>query len=126
MKDIVLNLVYELVDEIKSKEEYTRLLELKKVMDSDPYIIKLLDDFKNSKKKFEEVSKYGKFHPDLKKVQLELSEIKTQVYTNKTIMEYKRLEKELQKILDNTSREIAESVSPTIKHPNDIGLINKH
>lgn len=126
MKDIVLNLVYELVDEIKSKEEYIRLMELKKVMDSDPYILKLLDRFKKSKIKFEEVSKYGKYHPDLKKAQLELAQIKTEVFTNKTIMEYKKLERELQKLLDATSKEIAQSVSPNIKHPNEMGLINKH
>jgi len=126
MKDKVLNLVYDLVDEIKSKEEYIRLLELKKIMDNDPYIIDLLDTFNKSKIKFEEVSKYGKYHPDLKKVQLELAEIKTEVFTNNVIMEYKKLEKELQKILDDTSREIAQGVSPNIKHPNEMGLINKH
>ena len=38
----------------------------------------------------------------------------------------KKLEKELQKILDDTSREIAQGVSPNIKHPNEMGLINKH
>jgi len=34
MKDKVLNLVYDLVDEIKSKEEYIRLLELKKIIET--------------------------------------------------------------------------------------------
>jgi cell fate (sporulation/competence/biofilm development) regulator YlbF (YheA/YmcA/DUF963 family) len=126
MKDIVLNLVYDLVDEIKSKEEYIELLELKKVMDSDPYIIDLLDRFNKSKNKFEEVSKYGKYHPDLKQVQLDLAEVKTEVFTNKIIQKYKKMEKELQKILDEASRQIAQGVSPNIKHPNDMGLINKH
>ena len=126
MKDTVLNIVYDLVDEIKSKEEYKRLLELKKIMDNDPYIIELIEKFNKSKIKFEEVSKYGKYHPDLKKVQLELAEIKTEVFTNKVILEYKKLEKDLQKILDDTSKAIAQGVSPNIKHPNEMGLINKH
>lgn len=126
MKDTVLNLVYDLVDEIKSKKEYNKLIELKKVMDSDPYIISILDKFEKSKTKFEEVSKYGKYHPDLKKVQIELAEIKTEVFTNEIIQNYKKMEKELQKILDDVSRQIAQGVSPNIKHPNDMGLINKH
>jgi len=126
MKDIVLNLVYDLVDEIKSKEDYIKLLELKKKMKSDPYIVNLLKKFKETKIKFEEVSKYGKHHPDLKKVQLELAEIKTEVYTNEIIKEYKILEKEIQKILDDISRQLAQGVSPNIKYPNEMGLINKH
>jgi len=126
MKDKVLNRVYDLVDEIKSKEEYIRLLELKKILDNDPVIVNLLDNFNKSKLKYEEVSKYGKHHPDLKKVQLELADIKTKVFTNEIVSEYKKIEKKIQNILDKVSREIAQSVSPKIKYPNEMGLINKH
>lgn len=126
MNDKVLNGVYDLVDEIKSKKEYVRLLELKKILDNDPVIVKLLIEFNKSKLKYDEVSKYGKHHPDLKKVQLELADIKTKVFTNKIISEYKQLEKDIQKMLDYISREIAQSVSPKIKYPNEMGLINKH
>ena len=126
MKDNVLNKVYDLVDEIKSRKEYIRLLELKKIMENDPLIVNLINDFNKCKVKFEEVSKYGKHHPDLKKVQLELASIKTKVFTNEIIVEYKKLEKEIQKILDDVSRKIAQSVSPKIKYPNEMGLINKH
>jgi cell fate (sporulation/competence/biofilm development) regulator YlbF (YheA/YmcA/DUF963 family) len=126
MKDTVLNKVYDLVDEIKSKEEYIRLLELKKIMENDPFIVNLINEFNKCKVKFEEVSKYGKHHPDLKKVQMELSNIKFEVFTNEIISEYKNLEKQIQKILDDISRQIAQSVSPKIKYPNEMGLINKH
>ncbi len=126
MKDTVLNKVYDLVDEIKSRKEYIRLLELKKIMENDSLIVNLINDFNKCKVKFEEVSKYGKHHPDLKKVQLELASIKTEVFTNEIIVEYKKLEKEIQKILDDVSRKIAQSVSPKIKYPNEMGLINKH
>ncbi len=126
MKDTVFNKVYDLVDEIKSKEEYIRLLELKKLIENNPDTVNLINDFNKCKLKFEEVSKYGKHHPDLKKVQLELASIKTKVFTNEIIAEYKKLEKEIQKILDDISRQIAQSVSPKIKYPNEMGLINKH
>lgn len=126
MKDTVLNAVYDLVDEIKSKEEYKRLKELKIVLDSDPSLIELLDEFKKSKIKFEEVSKYGKYHPDLNQAQLDLAKIKTKVFTNEIISEYKLLENKIQKLLDDVSRQIAQSISPKIKFPNEMGLINKH
>ena len=126
MKETVINAVYDLVDEIKDKKEYVRLLELKKLMDTDIEIIKLIAEFNDVKTKYNEVSKYGKYHPDLKEVRLVLASAKKALFSNVVISEYKQLEKEIQKILDNISRKIAQSVSPKVKYPNEIGLINKH
>lgn len=126
MKEKVINAVYDLVDEIKDKKEYIRMLELKNLMDSDTIVVNLIKEFNDAKIKYNEVSKYGKYHPDLKEVQLELAKSKEALFTNEIISEYKQLEKEIQKILDEVSRKIASSVSPKIKHPNEIGLINKH
>ncbi|MCK5762021.1 MAG: YlbF family regulator [Candidatus Izimaplasma sp.] len=126
MKEKVINLVYELVDEIKNSETYIRLLELKDLMDTDTATIKLITDFNEDKTKYNEVSKYGEYHPDLKEVKIALSKSKEALFANETISEYKKLEKEVQKILDNISRRIARSVSLKVKHPNEMGLINKH
>ena len=57
---------------------------------------------------------------------VELAKQKEEVYTNPIIKEYKQLEKDLQNRLDQISKEIANCVSSKIKHPNEIGLINKH
>ncbi len=126
MKENVLNAVYDLVDEIKEKKEYVRLLELKKIIDIDETIIILIKDFDQAKKKYDEISKYGKYHPDLKEVRMSLAKSKENLFKNVIISEYKQLEKEIQKVLDDISRKIALSVSPKIKYPNEIGLINKH
>ena len=125
MKENVLKAVYELVDEIKEKNEYKKLLKLKKIIDTDKQIIKLVEVFNKTKVKYNEVSKYGEHHPDLKEVRKELSISKEKLFTNEIIKEYKQLEKEIQNLLDDISRKIAKSVSPKIKHPNEIGLINK-
>ena len=125
MKENVLNAVYDLVDEIKGKKEYIRFLELKKIMDTDESVKEIIKAFSKAKEKYSEVSKYGKYHPDLQDVRIELVKTKEAVFSNNIISEYKQLEKDIQKILDNISREIAVSVSPKIKHPNEIGLINK-
>lgn len=126
MESRILEKTYDLVDEIKQTKEYNRLLELDKLLKTDPALIGLIDSFNKIKGKYEEVSKYGKYHPDLKRVQLELAGQKEEVYTNPIIKEYKQLEKDLQNRLDQISKEIANSVSSKIKHPNEIGLINKH
>lgn len=126
MNNRILENTYELIDEIKSNDIYIRLLELKVIIDKDDELNKLIQDFNKVKLKYEEVTKYGKYHPDLKKVQLELAKTKELLYSNEKIKEYKDLEKKLQSLLDEISSEIAQTVSSKIKHPNEIGLINKH
>jgi cell fate (sporulation/competence/biofilm development) regulator YlbF (YheA/YmcA/DUF963 family) len=126
MNDKILENTYELINEIKSGKTYKRLLELKSIIEQDEELVKLIEKFNKIKTQYDEVLKYGKYHPDLKKVQIELSKIKETLYSNVIIVEYKELEKKLQSNLDLISSEIATSVSSKIKHPNEIGLINKH
>jgi cell fate (sporulation/competence/biofilm development) regulator YlbF (YheA/YmcA/DUF963 family) len=126
METRVLDKTYDLVEEIKQTKDYNRLLELDKILKTDPTLIVLIESFNRIKEKYDDVSKYGKYHPDLKSVQLELAKQKEEVYTNPIIKEYKQLEKDLQNRLDQISKEIANCVSSKIKHPNEIGLINKH
>jgi len=126
MNNEILDKTYSLVDEIKDSKEYKRMIELKTIIDNDNDLKELILAFNKIKAKYEEVQKYGKFHPDLKKTQMELSNKKESLYSHAIIKEYKELEKSLQKTLDNISKEIAKTVSDKIKHPNEIGLINKH
>jgi len=126
MNSKILEKTYELIDEIKQTNQYNRLLELDQKIKTDPDLVTLIESFNKIKLKYEEVTQYGKYHPDLKRVQLELVEKKEEVFTNDVIKEYKQLEKDLQNRLDTISKEIANSVSSKIKHPNEIGLIGKH
>jgi len=126
MKQNVINAVYALVDEIKSKTEYVRLIELKKIIDTDKYINELITKFNIINKKYVEVSKYGTHHPDLSDIKKNLTNAKVELFNNETVREYKLLEKDMQNLLNNISRQIANTVSPKIKSPNEIGLISKH
>ena len=126
MDSKILEKTYELIDDIKSSDSYKRLIDLDSQIKTNPELVSLTGSFNKIKIKYDEVSKYGKYHPDLKTVQLELSSKKEEVFTNETIKEYKKLEKDLQNRLDHISKEIANSVSSKIKHPNEIGLIYKH
>ncbi len=126
MKQEIIDLTYDLVTEIKGSLEFKRILELKKVISQSSEIDDLIKKFKTLKNKYEEVIKYGKYHPDLKSVQNDFSIAKSQLYSNEIIREYKKLENKIQKKLDYVSENIAKSVSHKIKHPNELGLINKH
>ena len=126
MKAEIIDAVYDLVDEIKDKKEYKRLLQLKDIIENDELIIKLISNFNKAKTKYMEAAKYGRHHPDIKEVQTSLARCKEELFTNEIVSEYKKLEKEIQNYLDSISREIAQCVSPKIKYPNEMGLINKH
>lgn len=121
-----MNKTYDLVDEIKSTKSYKRLIELNEIMKTDKSIIELIEVFNKTKLKFEEASKYGKYHPDLKETQLKLKVAKENLYKNDIIVEYKQCEKDIQIILNNISKELATTISSKIKHPNEFGLVNKH
>ena len=88
--------------------------------------MELVRIFQKLNVKYEEANKYGKYHPDLKRIQQEFSQAKIALYTHDVVKEYKTLEKELQRELNLLSTEIAEAVSSKIKHPNELGLVNKH
>ena len=125
MKQVIIEKTYELVDEIKGSNTYKRLLELKKIMDNDNLVQDLVITFQKLNIKYEEVVKYGKYHPDLKTVQSSFSKAKEKLYTNELVKEYKQLEAELQNDLNQISRELAVNISRKIKHPNELGLVNK-
>lgn len=126
MKQETINLTYDLITEIKDLKEYRRLLVLKKIISSDDIIQELMIEFNKQQTRYQETIKYGKHHPDLKKVQKEFSRSKDLLYNNEVVKEYKRLENEIQSKLNAISKELALSVSEKIRFPNELGLINKH
>ena len=126
MNTDVVNKTYDLVDEIKQHPSYVRLLELQRIIESNNTIKALIEDFNKQKDKYEDAKQYGKYHPDLKEIQLKLKEAKENLYNSDIIIEYKKCEKDIQDILNNISKELANTVSGKIKHPNALGLVNKH
>jgi cell fate (sporulation/competence/biofilm development) regulator YlbF (YheA/YmcA/DUF963 family) len=100
-------------NEIMSSSEFKELLEIKeKISKSIP---QLVDEFRIAKEKYEEVSKYSIYHPDLEKVRARLVRAKEALYTNSLVIRYKELEKEIQKKLNLVAQEIAEVISANIK-----------
>lgn len=126
MKQSWLDATYDVIDEIKSQENYKEWVALRKTIAEDPTIQVLVKAYQKTANKYEEAKQYGSHHPDLKAYQLAFSQAKQQLYTHPIVMRYKELEKTIQRQLDDISRAIATSISPKIKHPNDIGILPKH
>ncbi len=66
---------------------------------------------------YEEVQRFGKYHPEYKRVNLEIREAKRDMDLHPTIADFKQAETDLQTILDEISLKIGRAVSPQIKVP---------
>ena len=122
----IINATYDVVDEIKSSKEYQRLVYLSRYINENEDIQSLIKAFKKAETKYNDAKKYGKYHPDLKKIKEDLQVAKVNLYTNDIVEELKTLEGNIQKQLDNVAKSIATSISKKVKYPEELGLINRH
>ena len=67
------------------------------------------------KEKYEEVSLYSSYHPDYKRVKMDLVKAKEALYTNELVIEYKKYEKLIQEKMNLASNEILKAISNNIK-----------
>lgn len=86
-------------------------------MREDRLAQKKIKQFASMKELFEEVQRFGKYHPDYKRVNLEIRQLKRDMDLHPTIAEFKMAETGLQSLLDEISMRVGHAVSPTIKVP---------
>ncbi|HEX6922716.1 MAG TPA: YlbF family regulator [Bacillales bacterium] len=77
----------------------------------------LIRRFAEVKEKYEEVQRFGKYHPQFDEVTGEVREVKRELDTNSTIAAFKKAEEDLEALLNELSQIIAYAVSPQIKVP---------
>ncbi|MBP2240005.1 cell fate (sporulation/competence/biofilm development) regulator YlbF (YheA/YmcA/DUF963 family) [Cytobacillus eiseniae] len=78
---------------------------------------KKIHEFVKMKDLYEEVQRFGKYHPDYKTVMKSIRELKREVDMDENVAEFRRAENSLQAILDEVSAIIGRSVSEQIKVP---------
>lgn len=124
MDQELLDLTYQACEAFTAQTNYKRLLDLKEEIHKNPEINELVIVFQKAKKNYEEAKAYGTYHPDLARYQKAFQEAKVTMMSHEIIKEYKSLERVLQKQLDQLSIDLAEAVSPNIKHPNMMNIMN--
>lgn len=77
----------------------------------------LIQQFTKMKDRYEEVQRFGKYHPDYMSVTQEMRQLKREVDLHDTIAAFKKAETEMQKLLDDVSVSIGREISPYIKVP---------
>ncbi|MBT2756135.1 YlbF family regulator [Mesobacillus foraminis] len=73
--------------------------------------------FVQMKDRYEEVQRFGKYHPDYKEVMGQIRILKREVDIDDNVAEFKRAENDLQGLLDEISVIIGKSVSDSVKVP---------
>ncbi|UII57291.1 YlbF family regulator [Cytobacillus spongiae] len=74
-------------------------------------------EFSKAKELYEEVQRFGKYHPDYKKVMMDIRVLKREVDLDENVANFKVAENELQAMLDEVSMIIGHSVSKNVKVP---------
>jgi cell fate (sporulation/competence/biofilm development) regulator YlbF (YheA/YmcA/DUF963 family) len=86
-------------------------------LQNDPVAQNLISEFTRCKERYEEVQRFGKYHPDYKVVSKDIRELKRAVDLNKTIFAFKKAENNLQAVLDEISVQLGTAISEHIKVP---------
>jgi cell fate (sporulation/competence/biofilm development) regulator YlbF (YheA/YmcA/DUF963 family) len=76
-----------------------------------------IQKFSRMKESYEEVQRFGRYHPDYKTVMKEIRELKRDMDLDDNVAEFRRSENELQDLLDKVSQIIGHSVSKNVKVP---------
>jgi cell fate (sporulation/competence/biofilm development) regulator YlbF (YheA/YmcA/DUF963 family) len=84
-----------------------------------------INRFVNLKELYEEVQRFGKYHPDYKRVMSQIREYKRDMDLDPHVAEFKLAENDLQSLLDEISMLVGGAVSKQIKVPSGNPFFDK-
>lgn len=118
----LLDLTDELSEMINQSEQMLNYIEKKQQLKKDQQSQTLLKAFEDKKEQYEDVQRFGRYHPDYRVITKETRLLKREVDMLDSVAQFKVAERELQMLLDDISEKIAHSVSKQIMVPRDGAL----
>lgn len=88
-------------------------------LNNDQEAQQLIRDFQNIKIHYEDVQRFGRYHPDYNEIMKDVRSTKRKMDMNHKVATFKIAERNLQRLLDDISEMFATSVSEQIKVPKD-------
>ncbi|MGM0897644.1 MAG: YlbF family regulator [Bacillota bacterium] len=107
----------ELSEMILQSEQAAKYREVYDSVYSDKTLAGEIHDFARLKELYEEVQRFGKYHPDYKRVMKQIRVDKRKLDLNEKVAELRLAENELQDLMDQVSFIIGRSVSEAVKIP---------
>ncbi|MCP8970268.1 YlbF family regulator [Ectobacillus ponti] len=77
----------------------------------------LIARFTGMKERYEEVQRFGKYHPDFSAVTRQIRELKRELDVHEAVAAFKKAENAMQKLLDEVSVILGREISPAVKVP---------
>lgn len=90
-----------------------------KVLSEDKEAQQLIHAFVHTKRDYEDVQRFGRYHPDYNEIMRNVRSIKRKMDMNDKVAKFKIAERQLQSFLDEISTLVAHSVSEHIMVPID-------
>ncbi|WP_042223883.1 YlbF family regulator [Oceanobacillus manasiensis] len=92
-------------------------------LNEDKEAQRLIKAFKDIKVHYEDVQRFGRYHPDYNDIMKSVRSVKREMDMNEKVASFKIAERNLQKMLDDISGHVALSVSEQIKAPKEGGAL---
>lgn len=102
---------------ILSSEQFYQYLDAHRAVYTDTSLVGEVNSFTRLKEQYEEVQRFGKYHPDYSKVMKDIRVTKRKLDMVDAVANLKVAENELQDLLDEVSLLIGKSVSEGVKVP---------
>lgn len=111
----ILDEIENLSDMIVQSEVYQNYQYAKENLENDDEAHLLYQTFLKSKDQYDDVMRFGKYHPDYKRIMMETRQRKRAYEMLPVVMEYKTKEVALQNLIDEVLTKIAFAVSENVK-----------
>ncbi|PJN83069.1 YlbF family regulator [Bacillus velezensis] len=107
----------QLADMILQSETAENYRDCYKRLREDEEAGRIIRSFMSVKEQYEDVQRFGKYHPDYREISRKMREMKRELDLNDKVAEFKKAETELQSLLDEISIELGTAVSEHVKVP---------
>lgn len=111
----ILDEVENVSDMIVQSDVYFEFKQAERVLNADDEAHLLYQAFLKSKIEYDEVMRFGRYHPNYQQVMMETRRRKRAYEMLPTVMDYKMKEVELQNLIDEVISKIAFAVSKNVK-----------
>ncbi|UEX89441.1 YlbF family regulator [Staphylococcus ratti] len=111
----VLDKTDQLGDMIRASEVYHQYKEAQQALKNDETAQSLYQAFLTTRVAYNEVQRFGRYHPDYQQIMLETRRAKRQYEMHPTVITFKQAETALQQLIDEVVTVLATSVSEHVK-----------
>ncbi|WP_081413548.1 YlbF family regulator [Aneurinibacillus terranovensis] len=115
----VIERAYKIGEELLLSKEIQQYVAARQQMENDSEAVAQIASFTKMKQVYEEVRRFGKYHPDYKRVTADIRQKKREMDKTASIASFKKAEDNLDELLYRVSRTIADAISDKIKVPSN-------